>query len=452
MEIKEKKIESEFYTLQKNENGYFIKTVSVKDYVMEFIKNSLENTEVNENNIKKFYEKIENFLLQYGNKNYSFSPDLSNSFVNTEICFNDYLSVIKNFINNSLKKNEEINFGEIKIRVVNYLKNRKDIINYFLNFEKLKDRTDILVLSNRIGGWSNPKFQISKDFSVEVKSNFGYGRASYFYLSIYYKNVNIAKFSDWIYYRFAKFYEVARYTKKYHNIGEKNKKIIYYESWNEIIKFCNHVINLIENDLGAFIDTYIIQECKTLIDGLEYIIQNDTFDFFDIYSEENLNELPDFKRVNLQGEELILFRTEKILGALDFITEINILSELTEMSKFISKIEEMNKSFFPIAETEFKIITPIYFSKKEEYELYDLQYVKYIKDSYQTIDFLKNELNNTTDNFQIEKINDEIEKLKSEMNEECSRHITILNNLNHLRIVYEHFSNYVEKFHKYFKV
>ena len=26
MEIKEKKIESEFYTLQKNENGYFIKT------------------------------------------------------------------------------------------------------------------------------------------------------------------------------------------------------------------------------------------------------------------------------------------------------------------------------------------------------------------------------------------------------------------------------------------
>jgi len=439
MEIKEKKIENEFYTLQKNENGYFIKTEYVKDYLMDFIENSLENAESNENNIQKFYDDIKNFLTQYGNKNYSFSPDLSDSFVNKEFSFNDYLSVIKNFINTSLNKNDEINYAEIKIKVIKYLKNKKDIINYFLNFEKLKERTDILVLSNRIGGWSNPKFQLSKDFSIEVKSNFGFGRASYFFLSIYYKNVNIAKFSDWIYYRFAKFYEVSRYTKKYHHIGEKNKKIIHYESWNEIIKLCNDIINLIENDLGAFIDIYIIQECKTLIDGLEYIIKNDTFDFFDIYSEENLNELPDFKRVNLKGEELILFRTEKILGALDFITEINILSELTEMSKFISKIEEMNKKFFPIADAEFKIITPIYFSKKEEFEAYDAQYIKYIKDSHQIIDSLKNKINKSTDNLQIEKINQQIEKLKLEMSEECSKHITIHNNLNHLRIVYEHF-------------
>ena len=452
MEIKEKKIENEFYTLQKNENGYFIKTEYVKDYLMDFIENSLENAESNENNIQKFYDDIKNFLTQYGNKNYSFSPDLSDSFVNKEFSFNDYLSVIKNFINTSLNKNDEINYAEIKIKVIKYLKNKKDIINYFLNFEKLKERTDILVLSNRIGGWSNPKFQLSKDFSIEVKSNFGFGRASYFFLSIYYKNVNIAKFSDWIYYRFAKFYEVSRYTKKYHHIGEKNKKIIHYESWNEIIKLCNDIINLIENDLEAFIDIYIIQECKTLIDGLEYIIQNDTFDFFDIYSEENLNELPDFKRVNLKGEELILFRTEKILGALDFITEINILSELTEMSKFISKIEEMNKKFFPIADAEFKIITPIYFSKKEEFEAYDAQYIKYIKDSHQIIDSLKNKINKSTDNLQIEKINQQIEKLKLEMSEECSKHITIHNNLNHLRIVYEHFSNYIEKFNKYFQM
>ena len=199
MEIKEKKIESEFYTLQKNENGYFIKTEYVKDYLMDFIENSLENAESNENNIQKFYDDIKNFLTQYGNKNYSFSPDLSDSFVNKEFSFNDYLSVIKNFINTSLNKNDEINYAEIKIKVIKYLKNKKDIINYFLNFEKLKERTDILVLSNRIGGWSNPKFQLSKDFSIEVKSNFGFGRASYFFLSIYYKNVNIAKFSDWIY-------------------------------------------------------------------------------------------------------------------------------------------------------------------------------------------------------------------------------------------------------------
>ena len=146
--------------------------------IKQFIENSLENAESNENNIQKFYDDIKNFLTQYGNKNYSFSPDLSDSFVNKEFSFNDYLSVIKNFINTSLNKNDEINYAEIKIKVIKYLKNKKDIINYFLNFEKLKERTDILVLSNRIGGWSNPKFQLSKDFSIEVKSNFGFGRAS----------------------------------------------------------------------------------------------------------------------------------------------------------------------------------------------------------------------------------------------------------------------------------
>ena len=126
MEIKEKKIESEFYTLQKNENGYFIKTEYVKDYLMDFIENSLENAESNENNIQKFYDDIKNFLIQYGNKNYSFSPDLSDSFVNTEFSFNDYLSVIKNFINTSLNNNDEINYAEIKTTVIKYLKNKKE--------------------------------------------------------------------------------------------------------------------------------------------------------------------------------------------------------------------------------------------------------------------------------------------------------------------------------------
>ena len=44
------------------------------------------------------------------------------------------------------------------------------------------------------------------------------------------------------------------------------------------------------------------------------------------------------------------------------------------------------------------------------------------------------------------------EEPKLEMSEECSKHITIHNNLNHLRIVYEHFSNYIEKFNKYFQM
>ena len=448
--MEETHFDKEFFTLQKIDNKYFIKTESVEDILSEFIDNYSDSIEPDTTELQSFYNKIKKLLLQYGNKNYYFSPNLSDSFVNKEIALNDYLTTIRNFINNSVSKDSNIPFKDIKIKVFNYLQNKKKEINYFLTFEKLKSSAHILVLSNRIGGWSNPKFQISEDFSAEIKSNFGYGRASYFFLSIYYKNINISKFSDWIYYRFAKFYEISRYTKKYHYVGESKKKIIYYESWSEIIKFCYDSINLIETDLDNFINIYILKECESLVDGLHYIIQNDTFDFLDIYSEENLNKLPDFKRVNLKGEELIEFRTEKIIGALDFITEINILSELTDMTKFILKIEELNIKFFPIAANEFKNIAPIYISKKNEYETYAIQYNKYIADSYELIDSLKTSIKNSNDELEIKNLNNKIDKLKSEMGEECKQSIKFHNSVNHLRIVYEHFENYIEKYNNYF--
>lgn len=448
--VKQPQFDKEFFTLQKNDYKYFTKTELVEDFVKGFIDNYSDNKKSETIELQSFYNNVKNFLLQYGNKNYYFSPDLSESFVNKEIALNDYVTTIRNFINNSVRKESNISLEDIQIKVFDYLQKKKDEINYFLTFEKLKCNSNVLVLSNRIGGWSNPKFQISKDFSAEIKSNFGYGKASYFFLSIYYKNINISKYSDWIYYRFAKFYEVSRYTRKYHYISENRKKVIYYESWSEIIKFCYDSIILIESDLETFIDAYILKECKLLVDGLNYIIQNDTFDFYDVYSEENLNNLPDFKRVNLKGEELIKFRTEKILGALDFVTEINILSELTDMTKFISKIEELNIKFFPIADNEFKTIAPIYISKKNDYENYALQYKKYIEDSYELIDSLKISIKNTDDEIEIKNLNNKIYKLKSEMEIECQRSIKFHNNVNHLRIVYEHFKNYIEKYKKYF--
>ena len=49
-----------------------------------------------------FYDDIKNFLTQYGNKNYSFSPDLSDSFVNKEFSFNLGITKVFVSINKSL--------------------------------------------------------------------------------------------------------------------------------------------------------------------------------------------------------------------------------------------------------------------------------------------------------------------------------------------------------------
>ena len=42
-----------------------------------------------------------------------------------------------------------------------------------------EDKT-ILIFSHRLRGWSNPVFQLTPNFSVEIKTNFGYGNSSYF--------------------------------------------------------------------------------------------------------------------------------------------------------------------------------------------------------------------------------------------------------------------------------
>ena len=40
---------------------------------------------------------------------------------------------------------------------------------------------DILTFSHREEGWSNPVYQLTPNFSVEIKTNFGFGSTSYFY-------------------------------------------------------------------------------------------------------------------------------------------------------------------------------------------------------------------------------------------------------------------------------
>ena len=46
---------------------------------------------------------------------------------------------------------------------------------------------------------------VTPNFSVEIKTNFGYGSVSYFYTKLKYKNIEITPFSEWVDYEFARF-------------------------------------------------------------------------------------------------------------------------------------------------------------------------------------------------------------------------------------------------------
>lgn len=197
----------------------------------------------------------------------------------------------------------------------------------------------ILTFSHRIDGYSNPVYQLTTNFSVEIKTNFGYGRASYFYTKLKYKNIEITPFSEWIYYEIAKFSEIVRYTQSH---------LLRNEFWLEAMEFSKDACNLSMADEVKFVERYVIDECEKMVSGLEDIFNKEHFSF--------KNREKNKYNVDKKGHVLVEFRGEKISGALDFISKILEFEKIAAIKSFISRIEECNKRIQPILVGESKII------------------------------------------------------------------------------------------------
>src|SRR5690606_38411441 len=127
--------------------------------------------------------------------------------------------------------------------------------------------------------WSNPEFKLSENFTVVLKTNFGYGSASYFYIKLKYKNIEITPFSEWIDYEIAKFTEIIRYTKSFvYRLlrGIYNGKRVYQQkmensNWQDAIDYTKTACNVSLKDEVDFVRKYIIDECERMVAGLENI-------------------------------------------------------------------------------------------------------------------------------------------------------------------------------------
>lgn len=197
----------------------------------------------------------------------------------------------------------------------------------------------VLLFSHRIDGWSNPLYQLTTNFSVEIKTNFGYGRASYFYTKLKYKDIEITPFSEWIDYEYAKFFEIVRYTQAYD---------LQNENWLEAMKFSRDACNLSMLDEKRFIENYVIDECEKMVSGLEEMFHKEHFDF-KTRSRGGYS-------VDKKGHILIEYRGEKITGALEFISKILEFDHITEMKIFVERIEKCNEKIQPILIEEIKLI------------------------------------------------------------------------------------------------
>jgi hypothetical protein len=181
---------------------------------------------------------------------------------------------------------------------------------------------NIIAISHRSHGWSYPSFSLTRNLDVQFLTNFGFGRTSYFYTKLRYKNIDIVPFSEWIRYEDSRYDEILSYSQDY---------FLSNHSWQSAMEYVRDAINLcVENEAG-FVEKYITSECEWLVNGLKDIVaeRKDVNDF-----DEKIDRM-DYKGI-------------KISGALNFIKSIKEYESVISVKKFIKDIEWLSKDMLPV--------------------------------------------------------------------------------------------------------
>lgn len=306
--------------------------------------------------------------------------------------------------------------------------------------------SNFFLYSNETHGRFRYPRKINDDIDIEVRTNFCYGGASSLVVIITYKGIPILPYSIWIKYFYAGYNEIIRCTRSY----QPNRK-----NWNMCIDFVVWFVkNAIDNP-NEFVQSTVMQEVENLVDGLECIFNlsdEEMRERLDV-SLNNENYLgkhyigiraarmatgQDAEYYSISPDEAkLVYRMEKITGALHFLRSLRRLSELySDTENSIYRIKDINTLFYP------EITTAIPPVKKQIAELNKklkplLNYLDYIKKKY---NYLENKLqklmertdwskrNEVKENYinrnpyyiklekEINEVDTQIENLKNEIN------------------------------------
>ena len=391
--------EEVLYILRYKDNELIIDFEPIENYFLiekEEFKKLCETIVDNLLNISNYLETTES--LKQLQKHFKYCKKLDDSYQGFIVNIEERVKQIKQSRDSYYLKAEKSKEYKIVENIFNLQENlNKEFIlwvsayNIEKTYRKCFDDKSILTFSHRINGWSNPEYKLSANFTVELKTNFGYGGASYFYVKLKYKNIEITPFSEWIDYEIAKFSEIIRYTKSFARRVLKGiyygkrvyRQIIENSNWQDAIDFTKTSCNDSLKDEEDFIRKYILDECEKMVVGLENIYSVSEFTFKGEYDTHY--------KVNKADHQLIEFRGEKISGSLDFITKILEFDTIAEIKSFIVRIEMCNRKIQSLLVEELKTIKIKLNSLNSEIEILKPIYLIHIEKN-KNYTRLKNEI------------------------------------------------------------
>ncbi len=206
-------------------------------------------------------------------------------------------------------------------------------------YQLCKEDNKIKVYSHRNVGWRRYNYQLNETLSIDISTNFCYGYASYFAVTLVFLGIRIIPYSRLVLYQYANVAQILRYTREYRVLDI---------SWKYAIDFVRDASNdFLINGKESFVAEYMVKECETLIQLLPQYLVTDEFNLSEnthgFFFEENKN----FRKVKLEGYLLIIFRAEKVTGAINFYSSIQELSVLFPVEKYLNCIKNCSLQIMP---------------------------------------------------------------------------------------------------------
>lgn len=196
--------------------------------------------------------------------------------------------------------------------------------------------------THRRRGFQLPKYQVNDDVAVDIKTNFGYGGSSYFYLRLTYRDLPIRPYSTWVEYRNANLFEQFEFWRNYE---------VDNASWFSALRDCRDAANLAIKDRNAFLEEYVVKELTSLIGRL-----NTQLAEAGGHVENHARRIFVDERTGIDADG-ITPRGAKIVGALKFIKAINEFQKHVDVSAFLDSIRAANRDFHKTMLRERCIIT-----------------------------------------------------------------------------------------------
>lgn len=242
---------------------------------------------------------------------------------------------------NSRKQAQKVRFLDAAMRWI-------DASCYYETTCQLNRDNSVKMFSTENIGWSHFTHRVNEDINVSLKTNFGFGRAAHFILAVQYKGLDILPYSYIVKYYKAGMADIVRCTRSYSPCRE---------SWAASFDFLTDFVNKSIVDPDGFVKFFIMNEVEEMMRGLESIAINPKGFMEKIGNRKAdpcvINVRPMFSddRFRMQSypeETPILFKVEKITGALDFLNSLSaIAKEVKSVQPHIDRLLEINVMLYP---------------------------------------------------------------------------------------------------------